>query len=124
MFAMDGGDFRSLRLAAFFDFVLSHLPAPPVDVLEVGCGPGELALALSHAGYSVTAIDPDAPDGPIFRRTKLEDFTDGSFDAVVASVSLHHVEAVDAAFDKIVSLLRPGGRLIFEEFAKELERPS
>jgi ubiquinone/menaquinone biosynthesis C-methylase UbiE len=116
---MDGTEFRSLRLAALYEFVLSHLPALPADLLEIGCGRGELALALSRAGYSVTAIDPEAPDGPIFQRTTLEDFGDGRFDAVVASVSLHHLDAIDIAFDKIVSMLRPEGLLIVEEFAKE-----
>jgi SAM-dependent methyltransferase len=116
---MDGARFRSRRIASFYEFVLSHLASPPARVLEVGCGDGELALELSHAGYSMTAIDPEAPDGPIFRRTRLEDFTDGDFDAVLASVSLHHVEDLGAALDRIVELLRPQGLLILEEFAKE-----
>ena len=89
-------------------------------MLEVGCGAGELALALARAGYSVTALDPEAPEGPIFRRVPLESFSDDHrFDAVVASVSLHHVESPSAAFDQIERLLRPGGLLIVEEFARE-----
>jgi SAM-dependent methyltransferase len=117
---MAGAELQSRRLAAFYEFVRFHLPYPPARLLEVGCGDGELALALAHVGYSVTAIDPKAPQGAIFRRTRLEDFFgERSFDAVVASVSLHHVDAIDVALDKIVSLLRPGGLLVLEEFAKE-----
>jgi SAM-dependent methyltransferase len=114
------------RLAAFYEFALSSLPGAPARVLEVGCGGGEVALALANAGYSVTAIDPEAPEGAIFRRVALEDFEadDGSFDAVVASVSLHHVHDLDAAFDKIAALLRPGGVLLLEEFARECLRGS
>jgi SAM-dependent methyltransferase len=114
------------RLSAFCEFALSSLPAPPARLLEVGCGGGEVALALANAGYSVTAIDPEAPDGAIFRRVALEDFEadDGSFDAVVASVSLHHVHDLGAAFDKIAALLRPGGVLLLEEFARERLRGS
>lgn len=109
-----------LRLRAFHAFAVSHLPDPPARVLEVGCGSGEVALALAGDGYDVTAIDPRAPAGAIFRATRLEDFDDADgFDAVVASVSLHHVESLDAAFAKIASLVRPDGVLIFEEFAKE-----
>jgi SAM-dependent methyltransferase len=108
------------RLAAFFDFVLTHLQSPPARVLEVGCGAGELALALAGAGYDVTAVDPAAPEGPVFRRSRLEDFSpDGMFDAVVASVSLHHLDDLGAALDKIADLVRPGGLLVLEEFAKE-----
>jgi SAM-dependent methyltransferase len=110
----------SLRLANLYEFVLSQLPPHPARVLEVGCGRGELALALARFGYSMTAIDPEAPEGAIFRRTRLEDFVpDGVFDAVVASVSLHHVEDLDTTIEKIEGLLRPDGVLILEEFAKE-----
>jgi ubiquinone/menaquinone biosynthesis C-methylase UbiE len=110
----------SLRLARFFEFALEQLPSPPARVLEVGCGRGDLARALAEAGYAVVAIDPQAPDGAIFRQTRLEDFADeDGFDAVVASVSLHHLADLDAAFDKIAGLLREGGVLVVEEFAKE-----
>ena len=85
-------------------------------MLEIGCGKGELARALAAAGYDVVAIDPEAPEGPIFRRTTIEAFDDsGPFDAVVASLSLHHVHDLGAALDKLVRLLR--GPLILNEFA-------
>lgn len=87
-------------------------------MLEVGCGKGELAQALVDAGWDVLAIDPAAPDGPIFRRLKLEDVDEPeSFDAVVAARSLHHVTDLEAALDRIRTLLRPGGVLVLDEFA-------
>jgi 2-polyprenyl-3-methyl-5-hydroxy-6-metoxy-1,4-benzoquinol methylase len=91
-------------------FVLGQMGDPPARVLEVGCGEGELALALARVGHSVTAIDPRAPEGPIFRRVGIEEFTDpGRFDHVVASLSLHHVEDLGMALDNIADLLRAGG---------------
>jgi SAM-dependent methyltransferase len=117
---MGDGRFSSLRLASFYEFVVSQLPFPAKRVLEVGCGGGELAVALAAAGYRVTAVDPEAPEGSIFRRSRLEDFSDDrGFDGVIASVSLHHVEDPASALDKIAGLLRRGGVLILEEFAKE-----
>jgi len=117
---MSGEELPSRRLEAFYRFALSQLPPPPARVLEIGCGGGELALALARTGYSMTAIDPQAPDGAIFRRVTLEDFVDDDgFDEVIASVSLHHVHDLGAGFDRIAALLRPGGLLILEEFAKE-----
>jgi ubiquinone/menaquinone biosynthesis C-methylase UbiE len=99
-------------------FVLDQIGDPPARVLEVGCGKGDLAYALDRAGYSVTAIDPRAPEGTIFRRVGIEEFSEpGPFDHVVAILSLHHVEDISGALDKIVSLLRAGGTLVVVEFA-------
>ena len=100
------------------EFVLGQIGDPPARVLEVGCGKGKLARALARAGYSVTAIDPRAPEGPIFRRVGIEEFSDPEpFDHVVASLSLHHVEDLGRALDKIADLLRAGGTLVVVEFA-------
>ena len=101
-------------------FVLAHLPPVPARVLEVGCGEGALARALARAGYAVTAIDPQAPEGALFRRVRLEELDDpGPFDAVVASLSLHHVENLAAALDRMAALLRPRSVLVLNEFAKD-----
>jgi len=99
------------------EFVLGQVGPPPAQVLEVGCGEGELAHALARAGHSVTAIDPRAPEGPIFRRVGIEEFTDpGPFDHVVASLSLHHIENLGEALDKLADVLRTGGSLVVVEF--------
>ena len=103
--------------STFLDFAREHLPAPPARVLEVGCGRGELTTALAVAGYDVLGIDPLAPPGDRFRRVRLEDLdpSDGGFDAVVASHSLHHVRDLDQALDRIVALLQPAGLLVLDE---------
>jgi SAM-dependent methyltransferase len=98
-------------------FVLSALPPPPSSVLEVGCGAGHLARALDAAGHRMIAVDPEAPEGEIFRRTTLEELGDaGPFDAAVASYALHHIEGLDRAVGRIANLLNPDGRLVIEEF--------
>jgi ubiquinone/menaquinone biosynthesis C-methylase UbiE len=108
------------------DFVLAHLPQRPARVLEVGCGDGELARALAATGHDVTAIDPEAPTGTIFRAVRLEDFDDDSvFDAVVASRSFHHMPNLEANLDRVVRFLAEGGRFILDEFAWDrLDEPT
>jgi ubiquinone/menaquinone biosynthesis C-methylase UbiE len=100
------------------EFVLGQIGNSPIRVLEVGCGEGELARTLARVGHSVTAIDPQAPEGPIFRRTRIEEFTDpAQFDHVVAILSLHHVEDLGMALSNMADLLRAGGTLVVVEFA-------
>ncbi len=100
------------------EFVLGQIGNSPTRVLEVGCGEGELARTLARVGHSVTAIGPQAPEGPIFRRTRIEEFTDpAQFDHVVAILSLHHVEDLGMALSNMADLLRAGGTLVVVEFA-------
>jgi SAM-dependent methyltransferase len=109
-----------LRHRLFVELVCSHVAEPLARILEVGCGRGEAALALAERGYEVTASDPEAPDGPIFRRVSLEDFSDErGFDAVIAAASLHHLHDLREGLDKIASLLPADGPLVIEEFARE-----
>jgi SAM-dependent methyltransferase len=109
-----------------YAFVAEHLPAAPARVLEVGCGRGDLARAIARAGHRVVAIDPDAPAGDLFRATSLEEFADPEpFDAVVASLALHHVADLPGALDKIAQMLRSAGRLIVNEHAVDrLDEPT
>jgi SAM-dependent methyltransferase len=102
----------------FAPFVLARLRPPPARILEIGCGSGELARALSAARYEVVAVDPEAPEGEQFRRLSFEDFDEpGPFDAIVASRSLHHIHDLGAALDKVVRLLGEDGVLLLDEFA-------
>jgi len=100
----------------FTEFALSQLPKPPARVLEVGCGhEGGIAPELAAGGYDVLAIDPDAPEGPLYRQTTLEELDDaGPFDAVVAGRVLHHVHPLGPALDKLAGL---APLLVLDEFA-------
>jgi SAM-dependent methyltransferase len=98
------------------DFVRAHLPRAPGRVLEVGAGGGALARILVADGHDVTAIDPEAPDGPPFRRERVEEHDGAGYDVVVAARSLHHVDDLDAVVAKIA---RIGRRFVLAEFARE-----
>lgn len=94
-------------------------------VMELGCGEGHLAKAISDRGLSVTGVDMSAekiararalyPEMN-FVRADVRDLEaeDGAFDTVVLAEVLEHVheEPGIAILDRAWKLLRPGGRLI------------
>src|SRR5436190_5073396 len=102
-------------------FVGGALPAPHARVIEVGAGGGELAAELRALGYDVLAIDPAADSTPGVEPTALADVDRpaASFDAAVAIRSLHHVEPLAESIARLAELVRPGGRLVVDEYDVE-----
>lgn len=95
-------------------------------VLNAGCGSGELSLLLAADGHRVVGIDP-APEyiqlahnraadrfpDTTFLVSSIEDYAGpGDFDAVVSTDVLEHIEDDRAAFNRLVSLVRPGGLVL------------
>lgn len=108
-------------LTATWPFVRQQLPEPPATVVELGCGEagGHLA-ALLDAGYDALGVDPEAPGRPEYRRIAFEDHVpDAPLDAVIASLSLHHVPDPATVLDHVRELLAPGGTLIVIEWISE-----
>jgi SAM-dependent methyltransferase len=119
--------------AATWPFIRDQLPPSPASVIELGCGPlGGHVPALLRAGYRAVGVDPeapeapDAPEDPAYLRIAFEDYRpDAQVDAVIASVSLHHVHDPAAALEHVADLLVPGGTLIVIEWISEdLDEPT
>lgn len=108
-------------LAALWPSVRAPLPAPPARVLEIGCGPaGGFVPMLRAAGYAVTGIDPEAPEGTDFRRVGFEDYQPSRpADAIIACTSLHHVADLGHVLDLVTAALVPAGVLVVVEWARE-----
>jgi len=95
-------------------------------VLEFGCGTGLFTRAFAQTGAAITALDlsPDLIAEAAQKETKdivymvadveRPDFPDESFDAVVGSSILHHVNA-ELSLKAAHRILRPGGRVAFAE---------
>lgn len=108
-------------LPSVWPFVREHLPAAPSTVLEIGCGAsGGFLPALRAAGYRAVGVDPEAPDGPAYRRTEFERYEVAEpVDAIIACTSLHHVADLDDVVGKMRAALAPSGVLVVVEWAWE-----
>jgi SAM-dependent methyltransferase len=107
-------------------FLDGALPRPPCRVLEVGCGSGAIAARLTARGYHVTGLDPSAEAAADCRARGVQavegdflSFRGEPFDAVLFTRSLHHIESPAKAAGHAHTLLKPGGRVVAEEFAVE-----
>ena len=108
------------------DFVLSALPPAAKRVLEIGCGAGALAAELARTGITIVAIDSDLAQideakarGVDARVAAWPHFSDGRFDAVLFTRSLHHVDDLEAGVAAAFAALAEGGRVIVEDFMAE-----
>ena len=95
------------------------------DVLEVGCGTGEVARELMTRGHRVTGVDADSDavaaaqaNGVAAELCRWPSFDHPTvFDAVIFTRSLHHIDPLQGAVDRAAHALRPGGLLVVEDFA-------
>src|SRR6266545_1834716 len=108
-------------LAAVWPVVRGELPAPPAQVVEIGCGPlGGFVPMLRSRGYEALGVDPEAPDDEHYRQVELEQAELAQdVDVVVASTSLHHVADPAKVLDRIGTTLAGGGTLVVVELAWE-----
>ena len=103
------------------------------DVLELGCGLGDLLADMIEAGYNCRAIEQSPPMVAAARETlqhrKLGErawviqgsaqslpFSDASFDTVVSTFPTEYIYDTDTIAE-VARVLRPGGRLIVVEGA-------
>ncbi len=118
--------------------LLSALPAigdEPVHVLDIGCGTGHILEQCLKMGYLTHGVSPSSSLSRMIRKRletldnmkaklfecRFEDFPADKFenyyDAVFFSESFQYIP-MQAAFDIIKRILKPGGTLIICDFFK------
>lgn len=103
------------------------LIAAPARVLEVGCGTGNLARALTAQGYTVTALTSLAAEAEVLRETGTEHFHGDflhfqlsnaqppqRFDIIVLQQSAQYLDPV-VLLARVKDCLREGGQLLIAD---------
>ena len=109
--------------------------APGAEILEIGCGTGQLTERLAGHGFRLSAIDIGPSMIAAARRhltgaevsfqvTSFEDLAaaDSSFDLIISSAAFHRIDP-EVAFGKSARLLRPGGWLALLGTDEQYDHP-
>ena len=83
-----------------------------MTVLEIGCGTlGGFVPVLLDGGYQAVGVDPEALEGPDYRRVEFEGYAPAVAGGVRGRLlSLHHVADLDEVLDRLGALLFSVGR--------------
>ncbi len=88
-------------------------------LLDIGCGRGELSVALKNSGFDVSSCDilPDVfePADIPFKVVDLKDgigYPDGCFDFAIAVEVIEHLENIFFFIQELSRILKRGGKAI------------
>lgn len=112
---------------------LFEQPVDGLRALDYGCGTGEWGVVMATEGAAVSLLDlsstavaiglrrarasgvEDRVTGHARDASDLSCFADNEFDLVFACAAIHHTLKYPNAFEEVVRVIRPGGRLVLAE---------
>lgn len=119
------------RYDELIERLLVYLPDAACRILELGCGTGNLTVAVAERfpRAELTLVDA-APEMLAVSRSRLPatravqlvetrfedlDLPASSFDLVTSCISLHHVQDKSSLFGRLHAMLQPGGTLLYAD---------
>lgn len=117
------------------DFFLSRMSKAKTSVLDVGCGSGILAYALSDHYDRVYGIDISEgmleiarskrhkPSIQYMQMNAEEMMFDQTFDLIVSRTTLHHIEDKESLFEKMKYLLKDDGKIVLIDNVSKVPTP-
>ena len=116
------------RRVRFVRAVVEHR-LPPADILDYGCGSGDIARALAEIGYTVSGCDISPGMLRVARMAGVDSsaavtwieldateprlpFADRSFDVIIASSVLEYLSDPPASLRQLRRVVRDGGLLL------------
>jgi SAM-dependent methyltransferase len=127
-------DNRTLSSKLIATDIMEKLSLTPTsNVLEVACGPGQLAYELwKVVGCSITATDgsPELIEAATnrYKETPIHFATEnlhnhggkGEYDAVICKDSFHHFFDSEKAIAEMLSLLKPSGKIYIFDLCRNV----
>jgi ubiquinone/menaquinone biosynthesis C-methylase UbiE len=117
-------------------FFIQRLPRNRKRALDVGCGSGILAEALSEQFDEVVGVDISGemlalaaykrsqPNIVYAKRDAAVLSPDDRFDCIVSRNTFHHIENIPALLEELKEMARPGGRIIILDCYCSVKTPS
>jgi ubiquinone/menaquinone biosynthesis C-methylase UbiE len=135
----DAMDHAAVNARFVADFLDAHGPCRGGEILDVGTGPGRIAIALCQADPAARLLAADLAEAmlELARRnvaaagleTRVEcirgdakalPWPAGRFEAVISNSIVHHIPEPAPALAEMARLVAPGGTL----FVRDLARPA